>query len=462
MSCSMINSIGTQILQILAVLFLKLLVDFFTRMTEPDSIKSKKDKSNSKIHGEELAKIKKMLENEIDIKKSEEENSKKQNKGAYKYLKRLNDFLCVEFFCNFFMAIQLDVLLGACLAIQNAEFSSVIRIIDLLLALIVLGAYVSFLFFIIRMTYKIMTSDKDKLLKRHYKTKFKNWLFIVDPLVEIKEDREKKQKKLENGIEDSQQVELKEETEGTKNKKKPIRGKDFLIPYFLFSQILKDFLIAPILVFSVTFSPGQIIPIIAIFISSLIMQLVLKPLKDKRELYTLIINDFLYILALTNFLLYHFQQNNLTEQQKYYRYGFSIIGILCAIIGVNLIIGFYVFIAQVKNLCMKKSVKKNQLSALKSIIRRKTLNKRKKKLQKVQNKKLSLQDSEEELSKNNTGKVGEMEKANNAVDSSKRKKQIRKQELKKEIDKLKTFSIRLTKNRVKRGGVIQNKIKRKK
>lgn len=46
-------------------------------MTEPDSIKSKKDKSKSKIHGEELAKIKKMLENEIDIKKSEEENSKR-------------------------------------------------------------------------------------------------------------------------------------------------------------------------------------------------------------------------------------------------------------------------------------------------------------------------------------------------------------------------------------------------
>lgn len=88
------------------------------------------------------------------------------------------------------MAIQLDVLLGACLAIQNANLSSMFRIVDLFLAILFIGAYLSFLFFIVKMTYKIMTSDKDKLLKTHYKTKFKNWLFIVEPLVELKKDSE--------------------------------------------------------------------------------------------------------------------------------------------------------------------------------------------------------------------------------------------------------------------------------
>lgn len=142
------------------------------------------------------------------------------------------------------------------MTIQNAKFSSVFRILDFVLALIVIGTYSSFLFFIIIMTYKLIISDKDELAKIHYKRKLKNWLFIVEPLVQIKEELKKENTQLEKSENDSQEIKLKDKDSIFEKPKKLNRGKDFLIPYFLFSQILKDFLLAPILVFSVSFVPG--------------------------------------------------------------------------------------------------------------------------------------------------------------------------------------------------------------
>lgn len=63
-------------------------------------------------------------------------------------------------------------------------------------------------------------------------------------------------------------------------------------------------------------------------------------------------------------------------------YGFTIIGFLGAIVAANLLIGFYVCIAQAKNLCKKSEKPKNQISGLKNHIREKTLKKRKKRLEK--------------------------------------------------------------------------------
>jgi NADH:ubiquinone oxidoreductase subunit 2 (subunit N) len=103
-------------------------------------------------------------------------------------------------------------------------------------------------------------------------------------------------------------------------------------------------------------------------------------LKDKQELYTLIINDFLYICALISFLLYHYNQNSITEEQRYKLYGFSIIGILGMIIAMNLLIGFYVMAIQIKSLCSKKQKPKNKISGLKNLIRDKTLKKRQRRL----------------------------------------------------------------------------------
>ena len=84
-----------------------------------------------------------------------------------------------------------------------------------------------------------------------------------------------------------------------------------------------------------------------IFLAFLITSLVLKPLKEKTEMVTLVINDFLYILALLSFLMYHFKKDSLTEKERYNHYGFLIIGILAAIVATNLLIGFYVCIEQV-------------------------------------------------------------------------------------------------------------------
>lgn len=78
------------------------------------------------------------------------------------------------------------------------------------------------------------------------------------------------------------------------------------------------------------------------FACFLTVSIVLKPLKNKLEMMTLIVNDFLYIFALFSFLLYHYQKDKITEEKRYNVYGFSIIGILVAIVATNLLVGFYV------------------------------------------------------------------------------------------------------------------------
>jgi uncharacterized membrane protein YqiK len=61
-----------------------------------------------------------------------------------------------------------------------------LRIIDLFLAVMMLVVYLSFLVFIIVMTRRILTSGEDKILTVHFKSKYSNWLFIVEPLIEWK------------------------------------------------------------------------------------------------------------------------------------------------------------------------------------------------------------------------------------------------------------------------------------
>ena len=141
----------------------------------------------------------------------ENETGKVKGNKAHRWFSKMNDFMSVEFFCNFLMAIQLDVLLGACLAIQNASFNSVLRIADTVLAVVMLLCYLSFLLFIVVMTKKILRSDGDKLLSTHYNTKYRNWLFIIEPLIEWKNER----KESENGtthstcLDDSVNLQLK-------------------------------------------------------------------------------------------------------------------------------------------------------------------------------------------------------------------------------------------------------------
>lgn len=161
-----------------------------------------------------------MMAKDLDIRKTEAQNQESQVTGPYKFFSKINSFLCVEFFCNFIMAIQLDVLLGVFLAIQNAKFDSPLRIFDFALAMIILGSYITYLYFIMNMTYQIMKSDKDTLLKTHYKTKFKNWLFIVEPLVEMKNDTEKNDSGETTKDMNESQLGLKSATQKTPNLKK--------------------------------------------------------------------------------------------------------------------------------------------------------------------------------------------------------------------------------------------------
>lgn len=143
-----------------------------------------------------------MIKQEIDIQKSEEENLQNRTGRLHKFLRMANEFLNVEFFCNFMMAIQLDILLGVFIAIKNAEFSSILRIFDFLLALAMIIGYVAFIGLILKTTYKLITIKKDSLMKVHFKTKYKKWLFIFEPLIEfnVSQSQKKNCQCIDNGL----------------------------------------------------------------------------------------------------------------------------------------------------------------------------------------------------------------------------------------------------------------------
>jgi hypothetical protein len=55
---------------------------------------------------------------------------------------------------------------------------------DLLFALSFIAIYISLLVFIVKMTAKIANCYKDPLARTHLRSKYEDWLFIIDPLVE--------------------------------------------------------------------------------------------------------------------------------------------------------------------------------------------------------------------------------------------------------------------------------------
>lgn len=94
----------------MALLLLKIVVYFLIRLVDTNFVKiQKKNKNNKKnrfkMRKKELGKIEDMMKNELNTKKGQKGLKVGEGKGVSKYLKKLNDFLCVEFFCNFFMAI---------------------------------------------------------------------------------------------------------------------------------------------------------------------------------------------------------------------------------------------------------------------------------------------------------------------------------------------------------------------
>jgi hypothetical protein len=176
MSCSMINNVGTFVFQILGLLALKCVFSILAALTTP-----KKIKTEQKLPRLERvkSKVERMMEEQI------------QNKTKSRNIfEKANDFLSIEFFANYMMAIQLDVVMGACITIKNASIIAPLRAVDLLIAIIFFICYTCFLGFIIKMTHKIATYESDRLMKTHYKTYYKNWLFIIEPLIELKLERE--------------------------------------------------------------------------------------------------------------------------------------------------------------------------------------------------------------------------------------------------------------------------------
>ena len=74
----MINNIGEFLIQILAVLLFKLIISMGAKLTKPAHMKIKDKKQG------ELATVNTMMQSQLDIKKSMEENNEKSLKFPYK------------------------------------------------------------------------------------------------------------------------------------------------------------------------------------------------------------------------------------------------------------------------------------------------------------------------------------------------------------------------------------------
>ena len=64
-----------------------------------------KVKSSNQKKQSELEKVEQMMKSRLDIKKSEQENNETPLPTSYKIFSKINNFLSIEFFANFMMAI---------------------------------------------------------------------------------------------------------------------------------------------------------------------------------------------------------------------------------------------------------------------------------------------------------------------------------------------------------------------
>lgn len=211
----------------------------------------------------------------------------------------------------------MDILLGAFVGLKYARFNNFVGIVNFMVALITVSIYALVVIFL---SYKIYfwNREGDKIEEMHRNTKFKEWEFL---LKEIKTD---------------------------------VR----LSTYIVVLSVIKDFLFSPFIIFGIENANIQILPILLISIIVIIFVAKTLPFKSKLENITLILNSACYLAILFLFFICHNMSDNMTQKQRYKKFGTPCVFFICIVLLINLVIGVITLVEMIKEACKKRKEKK--------------------------------------------------------------------------------------------------------
>lgn len=153
MSCSSLNSVGSQIGQVLGIFTFKGIVVLILGCLSPKKIVINKIKDIRDI----AILYKEKVEQEDTV-----EKLGKVRRFFFKIFDKINNIMSVEFFASFVMALQLDLLLGAFVNLKYTSFKNFENSISFFIVLIIVLFYIMVIIFMMFRTRQIVKFLKEK------------------------------------------------------------------------------------------------------------------------------------------------------------------------------------------------------------------------------------------------------------------------------------------------------------
>jgi hypothetical protein len=175
----------------------------------------------------------------------------------------INDLLSFEFFLNFLLAVELDILLGAFVGLKYGRFNNFVNSINLLLSVLIILFYTVITAIVSKKIFMYNKKAKDKLDDVHKDSKWKKWDFLYEEV----------------------------------NKKVTFAG------YVIAMNVVKDFLFSPFIILGIESNPIQIFPLLIVTIAISVFVIWKKPFSSALANWTLIINNINYSVVLVLFYL---------------------------------------------------------------------------------------------------------------------------------------------------------------
>lgn len=237
----------------------------------------------------------------------------------------INDFLSFEFFANFLLALELDILLGAFVGLKYGTYDSIKNIFNSMVSVLCILFYTMVTLIAGRKIFIMNKKKNDKVEEDHKHTLFKKWEFLYEE----------------------------------------VNTEISFASYIIAFNIMKDFLFSPFIILGVNSNPTQIFPIILILLVICAFVSYKRPFKNSFANWTLFFNNFSYIIILVLFYIIDSQSTSMTQKERYQKLGFPCVIMICLTLVINLLIGIVTMIDLAKKAWKKRKIEQgNQISGI--------------------------------------------------------------------------------------------------
>lgn len=247
-------------------------------------------------------------------------------------------FIGLPFFVNLFMAMHLDLILSALINFYSFWVTPIKYLVNSLSSLAVVVFYVIFIFFVIRQSIRL---EKQRAELRVLKNKIRELdKSGQDSKSVLKEWKERKK--------------VKDEWSFLKENIRKSGERSFFGGMIDQIAIVKDFLVAIVIILLMKNPYWQLIPTILIYIAFIVLVIRYRHFSSKLYFATLMVNEAVYTFILCCYFVFNATKHNMTpdERRKYFGYGLIIV---CGLnILYNMCVGVYELVQAIKSCCCKK------------------------------------------------------------------------------------------------------------